>query len=294
MDRQGGADSAASAGAPTAAQRRGCARGQALGGALPCLGRCREPLLDSIDGPGTEPAGRVLFAGIVDEQVLSESGDGITVELSARSRAALLLDNEARPQIYYMPSLKLMFERHAAPYGFTGYLGRDRGVWRGIHGGKGNERVAGAGGLLQNVSGGAARSAGGCAGRVRLGTAGAGGCFPLALAPLHMQNGLEGRRPHFGIAQLRTGDAADYDAILQDEEAVARGVVRRRYLSGSDVEQGKGRVAKGPPEGVRRAGVRPRNAVPTAGKPGEGGLWGKSLCFGMGSISWTAAGRSAA
>ena len=27
-------------------------------------------------------AGRVLFAGIVDEQVLSEDGDGITVELS--------------------------------------------------------------------------------------------------------------------------------------------------------------------------------------------------------------------
>src|SRR5699024_3417624 len=70
-------------------------------------------------------AGRVLFAGIVDEQVLSEDGDGITVELSARSRAALLLDNEAQPQIYYMPSLKLLFERHAAPCGFTGYLGRD-------------------------------------------------------------------------------------------------------------------------------------------------------------------------
>ena len=39
--------------------------------------------------------------------------------------------------------------------------------------------------------------------------------------------------------RMRTGDAADYDAILQDEEAVARGVVRRRYLSGSDVERAK-------------------------------------------------------
>ena len=83
--------------------------------------------LQCLDGQGN-----LLFEGIVDEQSISEAAQGCWVELSARSRAALLLDNEAQPQAYRMPSLKLLFERHAAPYGFTGYLGNDE-VFGGVY-----------------------------------------------------------------------------------------------------------------------------------------------------------------
>lgn len=65
----------------------------------------------------------LTFYGIVDEQTVQTASGGSTVKLVARSRAAFLLDNEALPQTYVHPSLKTIFERHAAPYGFTGYLG---------------------------------------------------------------------------------------------------------------------------------------------------------------------------
>jgi hypothetical protein len=66
-----------------------------------------------------EKDGSTFFDGIVDEQI--QSGDLLT--LSCRSRAALLLDNEALPQEYAAPSLGLIFERHLKPYGFTAFRG---------------------------------------------------------------------------------------------------------------------------------------------------------------------------
>lgn len=65
------------------------------------------------------------FDGIVDEQKES-LGAGRTLTLIARSRAALLLDNEALPQTYRMPSLQTVFQRHIQPYGFQVYLGDNR------------------------------------------------------------------------------------------------------------------------------------------------------------------------
>ena len=63
--------------------------------------------------------GSLFFDGVVDEQTQS----GTLLTLSCRSRAALLLDNEALPQSYAAPSLGLIFERHIRPYGFTAYRG---------------------------------------------------------------------------------------------------------------------------------------------------------------------------
>ena len=63
--------------------------------------------------------GSLFFEGIVDEQIQS----GTLLTLSCRSRAALLLDNEALPQEYAAPSLGLIFERHIRPYGFTAFRG---------------------------------------------------------------------------------------------------------------------------------------------------------------------------
>lgn len=69
--------------------------------------------------------GSLLFDGIADEQDESFSG-GLLLTLRARGRAALLLDSEAMPQSYAYPSLPVIFARHVAPYGFTGYLGSGR------------------------------------------------------------------------------------------------------------------------------------------------------------------------
>ena len=65
----------------------------------------------------------VCFEGIVDEQENSLTDKVLT--LAARSRAALLLDNEAMPQNYMNPSLATVFNRHIRPYGLTRYLGNE-------------------------------------------------------------------------------------------------------------------------------------------------------------------------
>lgn len=64
----------------------------------------------------------VCFDGIVDIQKES-CADKMMLMLVARSRAALLLDNEAVPQTYGMPSLATIFARHVQPYGFTTFYG---------------------------------------------------------------------------------------------------------------------------------------------------------------------------
>lgn len=68
---------------------------------------------------------RLVFDGIVDEQLVKVSDKGCILELSGRSVATFLLDNEAMPQTYCMPSLRTIFERHVKPYGFLGYKGSD-------------------------------------------------------------------------------------------------------------------------------------------------------------------------
>jgi hypothetical protein len=71
--------------------------------------------------------GNVCFDGIVDEQENSLTNKVLT--LTARSRAALLLDNEAMPQTYASPSLATVFNRHIRPYGFTQYAGNTESFW---------------------------------------------------------------------------------------------------------------------------------------------------------------------
>lgn len=66
--------------------------------------------------------GSLCFDGITDDWKVTRA-DGNFLTLTARSRAALLLDNEAIPQTYCMPSLSTIFQRHIQPYGFTGFRG---------------------------------------------------------------------------------------------------------------------------------------------------------------------------
>lgn len=66
---------------------------------------------------------RLFFAGIVDEQKFEVISSGCFLTIKARSKAALLIDNEASPQMYKRPSLDLIFKRHVKPYGFTSISG---------------------------------------------------------------------------------------------------------------------------------------------------------------------------
>lgn len=62
--------------------------------------------------------GKLFFTGIIDEQITGMRGTYFESKLIARSKAALLLDNQARPQLYSRLSLSDLFERHIKPYGF--------------------------------------------------------------------------------------------------------------------------------------------------------------------------------
>ena len=64
-----------------------------------------------------------IFSGIIDELMVGVTKSGAMIKLIARSRAALLLDNEAMPQEYHYPSLTQLYERHVEPYGFCGFIG---------------------------------------------------------------------------------------------------------------------------------------------------------------------------
>ena len=61
----------------------------------------------------------ILFCGIVDEQRTIYSDRGEYIRVFARSKAALLLDNECIAQTYKNPSFAIMFERHAKPFGIS-------------------------------------------------------------------------------------------------------------------------------------------------------------------------------
>lgn len=66
----------------------------------------------------------LIFGGIVDTQQREYSENGRLVKLTARSKAALLLDNEAKPQTYLHPSLPELFQNHGAPYGLQKFKGK--------------------------------------------------------------------------------------------------------------------------------------------------------------------------
>lgn len=66
---------------------------------------------------------RLVFKGQIDEITTQKSGDKITVVISARSMAGLLLDNEAEPCVYFNASSSVIFERHLKPFGFSEYVG---------------------------------------------------------------------------------------------------------------------------------------------------------------------------
>ena len=70
--------------------------------------------------------GEVIFFGFVDEQIETFADNGILIEIRARGPASVLLDNEAMPQTYCMPTMKILYERHFRPLGFKGVKGGEK------------------------------------------------------------------------------------------------------------------------------------------------------------------------
>ena len=66
-----------------------------------------------------------VFSGPVDVQKFYFNTSFSYLSLEARNKVAFLLDNEASPQVYSLPSLSIIFKRHIMPYGFTGFKGND-------------------------------------------------------------------------------------------------------------------------------------------------------------------------
>jgi len=60
----------------------------------------------------------LIFEGKIDEQRLTFSENGMILRLDARSKGALLIDNEAMPETLYNHSTHNIFERLIAPHGF--------------------------------------------------------------------------------------------------------------------------------------------------------------------------------
>lgn len=65
--------------------------------------------------------GETVFNGIVDRQTEEKSDRGSLLRLECRSKAALLLDNEVKPYIYFQLTSGQLYERYAAPCGIRGY-----------------------------------------------------------------------------------------------------------------------------------------------------------------------------
>lgn len=68
----------------------------------------------------------IIFFGFIDEQTETMTDNGVLLEISARGPESILLDNEAMPQTYCMPTMKILFERHFKPLGFKGVVGGEK------------------------------------------------------------------------------------------------------------------------------------------------------------------------
>lgn len=173
--------------------------------------------------------GTLFFDGVADEQ--TQSGGLLT--LSCRSRAALLLDNEALPQSYAAPSLGLIFERHIRPYGFTAYRGNGAAfssafsVTKGMSEWQTAEAFCKAYLKITPRAKGTVFDASGEVPGIPVRFGGAGG---IRYSTLTVR-----REWSKAVTEVYAkADSGTYFLKAEDPEAEALGVVRRRFLSKTD------------------------------------------------------------
>lgn len=64
---------------------------------------------------------KLIFSGICDTQTLIVDTGGSYIQLCARSYAALLIDNEAHPCTYTNPTPQVIFDNHLKPFGISSF-----------------------------------------------------------------------------------------------------------------------------------------------------------------------------
>lgn len=192
---------------------------------------------------GTE----LLFEGMLDEQSEELSASGRKLTLNARSRAAVLLDNEARPQLYCCPSMPLLIKRHFAPLGFRYFRGTDRVFCGQLSVSKGMSEWA----VLERFC----RFLGNVRPRVdRNGVIDITGKEPeetLMPAPEAVLSVRHVRRNRVLISELRarTYLGGEYEMPFREQIAASMGIRRRRYLNLAD---GRGKTAEDAEEMMKK------------------------------------------
>lgn len=183
--------------------------------------------------------GETLFTGIVDEQIMRCNSEGKTVKLMARSLAALLLDNEAKPEEYKKPSASVLFLKHIAPFlneyvgedtPYNGSLGVNKGVchWQVLEEFCRNKyncfpRINEEGKVILN---------GKYTDKVLTFSNGQkAGCLPYTAIEM-----IQRRHKMLSSVWVRTQANKGYDMEIVNEKAKVKGIVRQRYLNVVDTE----------------------------------------------------------
>lgn len=179
--------------------------------------------------------GGMVFSGIVDEQIVQYTARGAVCILKARSLAALLLDNEALPQTYYMPSMPVLFKRHIQPYGFTGFTGSKAAFSAKLQITKGMSEWGVLALFCKEFLGTVPRIA-------AQGVVDVSGQIQPETVLFSNSGGVqyscmrESRKRYKLLSEVmvRAGKDGSYSTRTADEEAVSQMVLRRRYLNAAE------------------------------------------------------------
>ncbi len=177
---------------------------------------------------------KLFFRGVIDEQMTIISRESICTRLAARSMAALLLDNEAKPVCYNHPSASVIFERHLKPYGFADFKGENAVVKRRFIVPKGMTEWQVLEKFCRKSFGGSPRIS--STGIVYINS---------REHREHLVFSDRGERKYISIKEntrrckllsevcVKVEEGSSYDFAVRDEEALSRGVVARRYYDAS-------------------------------------------------------------
>lgn len=180
----------------------------------------------------------LFFYGIIDEQKLICSTQGTFLRLTARNMAAYLLDNEALPATYCLPSLDLIFKKNIEPYGFKNIIGDKRTFATNFVISKGISEWE----VLEQF----------CTNCLKVhpivkinGTIDATGMPQNELLKFsNMGKGIHyislseniKRYDIISNVYIRTKKDGSYDMEIQDEEVLGKGITRKRYLNAVEKE----------------------------------------------------------
>ncbi len=174
--------------------------------------------------------GEEIFCGVVDEQIFI-AYEAERTEITARSMAAVLLDNEACPHNFVNPCTAVLFERYMAPWGIEDFLGEDKAFQGKFDVAKGiscwqvaeafGKRVYGKKPVMRSrkIVFSEDRE------REQVVFSNQGNGIPF--------EGLEHSRLRCKLlskVRAKTENSGEYDTVVANPEAVSKGIKRERYL----------------------------------------------------------------